>query len=877
MGDDAKVPKRIGRYDIEGRLGSGAMGAVYKGFDPLIKRTLAIKTIRLDVSREGDEYATFLERFYQEARISGTLSHPNIVTLYDIGEEEGVPFLALEFVDGESVEVKLDRGETFRSEHALGLISQLASALDYAHEKGIIHRDIKPANMLLFDGDRIKITDFGIAKLADSEITKAGQLLGTPSYMSPEQALGEPLDGRSDLFSLGVCAFEMLSGEQPFPGDNVTAILYKLVHMDPIEPENLELKGLVPDKWHEVFQKILAKSRNDRYQTGAEFVRDLEYCLGTWFGGALPESAGEPASIQDFVPAPAPTPAPVATHAPRVAREPKPPESPANPIADFVDDDMPPTIDFRALDKLKGDTPRGVKPVSEDSLDDSPTPASQSEAAAGPDADRTFIMPDPEAAADGAATTSAPPEPASSDASGDETQLGTPDSFSMEEKTQLMTSGDALAGQQLTPPMPVGAESSEEKTQLMSASASLPGEDKTQEDKTQLMATADPRITRPSAVARATGTQPRRPASVPPSRPSVPATGLPLVLVGGGVLALALLGTGGYLAFRNLSGETGSDAVGQTTPQWPGVIAVVTEPPGASITIGGVTRGTTPTDTRGLELKPHQVVAELEGFDTVFHDLELTAESPQASVNLKLDRRASGVGTADILSIPAGAQVSLGKESVGRTPLYGFRVPLGTHRLTVTTKGFQPLLRPLTIEKGKKQRVTLRLVPVGEAPPPTAAPRAISKATPPEPATATATPATAGAATPSTPRPTPAPTATPAPTPEPTPEAPTPEPVDTARVYFRDEVDAAPKKLSGDSVPADRQPRLRSGETVSVTVSYIVNQSGDVVEIKGIESGGGDLDAALVDTLATWKYEPGSVRGTPVKVRFLRKFSFRAG
>ena len=853
MGEsDAKIPDKIGRYDIEGRLGSGAMGAVYKGFDPLIKRTLAIKTIRLDIPREGDEYATFLERFYQEARISGTLSHPNIVTLYDIGEENGVPFLALEFVDGESVEARLDRGETFRPEHALGVISQLASAIDYAHEKGIIHRDIKPANLLIFDDDRIKVTDFGITKLADSEITKVGQLLGTPSYMSPEQALGEAL-GRSDLFSLGVCAFEMLSGEQPFPGDNVTAILYKLVHMDPIEPENLELKGLVPDKWHEVFPKILAKSRDDRYQTGAEFVRDLEYCLGTWFGGALPESAGEPASIQDFVPAPAPTPAPVATRAPRVASEPKPPPL---PTANLVDDDIPPTIDFRALDRLKDDRPRSVPAVSDDSVDDAPSQPVHSEAADS-DADRTFVMPGPEASGDGDATTVAPPEHPSTGASDDETQLGTPDSFAAEEKTQLMPSGDALAGLPLARPMPVGEESNEEKTQLMSPSASLSGE-----DKTQLMAASDPRITRPPSVARQTGGQRRRTGPVPPqSRPAVP-----LVLVGGGVLALVLLGTGGYLAFRNLNGETGPNGAAQTTPRWPG----------ASITVGEIARGISPTDTRGLELKAHQVVAELEGFDTVFHDLELTAENPQASVSLELAMRPSGVGTADILSIPTGAQVFLGREAVGRTPLYGFRVPLGTHRLTVTTKGFQPLSRPLTIEKDKKQRVTLRLVPVGE-PPPAAAPPASSKSAPPESATAAATPRAPGAATPSTPRPTPAPTATPAPTPEPTPEAPTPEPVDTARVYYRDEVDVAPKKLSGSSVPVDRQPRLKSGETVSVTVSYIVDQSGDVVDIKVVESGGGDLDAALVETLASWKYEPGSVRGTPVKVRFLRKFSFRAG
>src|SRR4029450_8330045 len=171
-----------------------------------------------------------------------------------------------------------------KPEKLAALVSQIASAIDYAHSKGVIHRDIKPSNLILYDEDKVKVTDFGIAKLADAERTQSGPRLGTPSYMSPEQAMGDKLDGRSDIFSLGVCAFEMLSGEQPFPGDNVTSILYKRVHGDPIAPANLEMNGLVPAKWHEVFGKVLAKKPDERYQTASEFVHDLEYCLGSWFG-----------------------------------------------------------------------------------------------------------------------------------------------------------------------------------------------------------------------------------------------------------------------------------------------------------------------------------------------------------------------------------------------------------------------------------------------------------------------------------------------------------------------------------------------------------------------------------------------------------------
>jgi serine/threonine-protein kinase len=280
-----EIPSAIGRYQVTGTLGFGAMGAVYKAFDPLIKRTLAIKTIRLDIPHGSPQYRAFKDRFYQEARISGTLSHPNIVTLYDIGEEGDVPFLAMEFVDGQTIAALLEEGARFKPERVIGLVSQVAAALDYAHARSVVHRDIKPSNLILHDGDKVKVSDFGIAKLADVEITHSGTLLGTPSYMSPEQAMGEKLDGRSDIFSLGVVAFEMMSGQQPFPGTNVTSILYKLVHVDPVEPADLEMNGLVPQKWREVFHKVLAKTPEARYQTAGAFVQDLEYCLGSWFTG----------------------------------------------------------------------------------------------------------------------------------------------------------------------------------------------------------------------------------------------------------------------------------------------------------------------------------------------------------------------------------------------------------------------------------------------------------------------------------------------------------------------------------------------------------------------------------------------------------------
>jgi serine/threonine-protein kinase len=268
-----EIPQKIDRYEIIEPIGYGAMGAVYKAFDPIIKRPVAVKTIRLDVPPSSPDYRAFLERFTIEARTAGRLSHPTIVTLYDVGHtEERIPWLAMEYVDGETV-AELLQGEKLKPEVVISLVSQIAAAIDYAHGEGVVHRDIKPSNVIVYAGEKVKVTDFGIAKLMDADSTHSGLMMGTPSYMSPEQAMGEDLDGSTDIFSLGVVAFEMLSGKQPFPGNNVTSILYKLVHSDPIQPDNLEVLGLLPDKWHEVFSRVLAKSPAERYPTAAAFVR----------------------------------------------------------------------------------------------------------------------------------------------------------------------------------------------------------------------------------------------------------------------------------------------------------------------------------------------------------------------------------------------------------------------------------------------------------------------------------------------------------------------------------------------------------------------------------------------------------------------------
>jgi predicted Ser/Thr protein kinase len=283
----------VGRYEITGELGRGAMGVVYKALDPTIGRTVALKTMRLDV--HGLDAQELVRRFQNEARAAGVLSHPNIVTIYDAGEQDGIFYIAMEFIEGTTLHELLMEQRVLATAEVLQLTRQICRGLDYAHSNGIVHRDIKPANIMITANGTVKIMDFGIAK-SGGQATNTGQVLGTPNYMSPEQVKGRPLDGRSDLFSLGVILYEMLTGEKPFVGQNVTTIIYKIVNETPIAPRDLDVT--VHPGLSAIVTKALAKAPDDRYQTGADLVRELEnYKL------AGPVRSGSTAAIR-LVPAP---------------------------------------------------------------------------------------------------------------------------------------------------------------------------------------------------------------------------------------------------------------------------------------------------------------------------------------------------------------------------------------------------------------------------------------------------------------------------------------------------------------------------------------------------------------------------------------------
>ncbi|MEJ6024369.1 serine/threonine-protein kinase [Ramlibacter sp. PS4R-6] len=302
---------KLGKYQIRRTLGKGAMGIVYEGFDPVIERTVAIKTI-LPSQLDGAQYAEVMARFKREAQAAGRLNHPGIVAIYDYGEEvpedlneeeatmmapkaapekpaERVAYIAMEFIKGRELKDLFASNERFKPDDAARIMGEVLEALDHAHAQGVVHRDIKPANIIVLDSGRIKIADFGIARVEKSELTQTGAVLGTPSYMSPEQFMGHPVDGRSDIFSCGVMLYQMMTGEKPFTGESTTTIMYKVLREEPVPPSQINL-ALAP-ALDAVIRKALAKNPNERYQAGKEFAEALRAAVAAPAGAATAGAA----------------------------------------------------------------------------------------------------------------------------------------------------------------------------------------------------------------------------------------------------------------------------------------------------------------------------------------------------------------------------------------------------------------------------------------------------------------------------------------------------------------------------------------------------------------------------------------------------------
>ncbi|MBI4640958.1 MAG: serine/threonine protein kinase [Candidatus Tectomicrobia bacterium] len=288
--DGSTTMPTLGRYEIIAELGKGAMGVVYKGRDPKIHRLVAIKTIRFDQEFEESQVQEMKDRFFREAETAGKLSHPNIVTIYDVGEDYDLSYLAMEFLEGDDLTKWCKPDNLFPLRRTLEIAAKVSDALGYAHTNGIVHRDIKPANIMLLKNGEVKVTDFGIARMTSSSRTKTGVIMGTPSYMSPEQIAGKRVDGRSDLFSLAVVFYELLAGERPFQGEDLTTIMYQITNLEPRSPKAINPK--VPEVCARILEKALHKDPDKRFQTGKEFATYLKAVISK-LDEAAAKKAGE--------------------------------------------------------------------------------------------------------------------------------------------------------------------------------------------------------------------------------------------------------------------------------------------------------------------------------------------------------------------------------------------------------------------------------------------------------------------------------------------------------------------------------------------------------------------------------------------------------
>lgn len=315
--EGSSVKPTLGRYEIQKELGRGAMGIVYLGKDPKINRPVAIKTVIFDDDVDAETAKQVKERFFREAESAGTLNHPNIIRIFDAGEDNEISYIAMELLDGEDLKKYADKANLLPVEQVMDYTCLVADALDYAHTNGVVHRDIKPANIMKLKDGTIRVTDFGIARITASSKTQTGTVMGTPSYMSPEQIAGKKVDGRADLFSLGVMFYEMMSGAKPFDGDSIATLLFRISNEAHPDPVLVDSKRVTPAV-RAVIDKALQKDPEKRYQRGKDFASDIRECMKD--PNAIPTHARSVAA------------APAAASAAAAAIQTAPPAPPASPV-----------------------------------------------------------------------------------------------------------------------------------------------------------------------------------------------------------------------------------------------------------------------------------------------------------------------------------------------------------------------------------------------------------------------------------------------------------------------------------------------------------------------------------------------------------------
>ena len=725
------APQKAGRYELLEEIGRGAMGVVYRSRDPLIGRTVAVKTLRLDDVRQGKDDPEALERFQNEIRAAGRLAHPNIVVIHDAGVDAdcGLFYITMEFVQGRSLAKMIEEKQAFPIPRVLRIMEQACRALDYAHHSHIVHRDIKPANILMGELDTVKITDFGTAKILERGGTQSGQIVGTPSYMSPEQVKGRPVDGRADVFALAVILYELLTGERPFPGKNVTTVIYKIVHEEPLAP--IQLDSSIHPGLNAVILRGLAKDPADRYASCGDFLNALRT-----YRESPANTAQTVIRRVSFLPQTRPT---IAGQIVAPPREASPmPESPSQftTASPLITPPAPPAPPAAA--------PKATPPAEPPRVEPRPAVPPAAPQPAAPAIPR-FIIPEP---------------PKRKSHAGLWVLL----------VLLLVVAGAGATGYFFPDQIPAPIKDAWHRAAAAAGISSESGPPSAVSNSKPPVpaapATMQPAAAQPSATTSATpaGAPESNVAALPaatgeataPAAPEFPPALVPAkekmaaqleklgladrVQIAPGENSLVLSGhlsaADHKLLFRRLPAlpgkirvidqiqvekaeehaaatpapapaapPRGSDKVWSTPGK--GAVDVLTDSPGAAVTVtdaGGHAIGDCRTPCRFADLSPgsYSMSVKVSGYSTVSRTVEVReGRITEERVHQPATGKNAAMGTLDVLSVPVGADIIINGENTGRRTPSKIELPPAEYQVTLYLKGYAPFQRTVTVQPGR--------------------------------------------------------------------------------------------------------------------------------------------------------------------------------
>ena len=716
------APQKAGRYELLEEVGRGAMGVVYRSRDPLIGRTVAVKALRLDDVKQGKDDPEALERFQNEIRAAGRLTHPNIVVIHDAGvdAEGGLFYITMEFVQGRSLAKMIEEKQAFPVPRVLRIMEQACRALDYAHHNHIVHRDIKPANLLMGELDTLKLTDFGTAKILERGGTQSGQIVGTPSYMAPEQVKGRPVDARADVFALAVILYELLTGERPFPGKNVTTVIYKIVNEEPLAP--IQLDSSIHPGLNAVILRGLSKDPNDRYASCGDFLNALRT-----YREAPASTAQTVIRRVSVLPQTRPTIAGQTISAPRELGP--QPESPAQFSTASASVTASPTQS----------TAKPAPPPTE-------PPRAESKPAAPP--------PSPHPPAPTIPRIVIPEAPAKRSHAGLWVLLlllvaggGAAGYFYPAQIQDAWHRAEAAAG---IPAQPASV------SPQPTAKPSDAGAKNRPPASTAANTAPAPNSAAPPAAASGTGANsaapavPEFPAALAPARDRIAAQIQKLgledrVQIGARDNALVLSGrltsADHRRLFRRLPSLPGKvQVIDQTEVEKPadsgpapesvhtasratenpwttpgkGALDVLTDSPGAAVTLsdsGGHAIGDCRTPCRFGDLSPgsYSLAVRISGYPTVARTVEVR-EGRIAEERLHESAgKNAAMGTLDVLSVPVGADILINGESTGRHTPSKIELPAGNYQVTLYLKGYAPFQQSITVQQSRTAQLEAML------------------------------------------------------------------------------------------------------------------------------------------------------------------------